>query len=307
MEKKNYREIDITGSYIPYEVEVVAGKDINIKNFRQPKLGNLYSIGATIKVKFKDRTATYQLKDQDLVHDFRLARLEYIVLGRTWSNGKHEYPNGRGQIHGYYKRFMDENFEDKKAAVAYLKSPEFKAMKAALPNTFDLLRDAMLEDLADTFNQWLQQAVLRTSLLKLPSIKTQMYKLGLKVDTDAPLRNEVTPVYTNVPYRFVRKSDDGLRVSVAKKEELIYSDLFEAHLVDAWLEQRPEFRVPTLDEQMQELLTLRDWFAEYKAAARANNMAWISQEDIIKFERLEELEFEVGPYVDALNPDWIAE
>src|SRR5690554_1538004 len=98
MEKKNYREIDITGSYIPYEVEVVAGKDIKLTNYRQPKLGNLYSIGATINVQYKDRTVAYSLKDQDLVHDFRLARLEYIVLGNTWANGKHEYPNGRGQI-----------------------------------------------------------------------------------------------------------------------------------------------------------------------------------------------------------------
>lgn len=304
----NYEDISFKMSQTPVECLVVAGKQVNASNFKQRKLANLYSVGAILHIQFhSETTKTYQLEDEDLVHKFRLCQAEYKLFGKTFKNGKREYPGmGKSDIQGYYKTFIKDVFGDRKNAVAFFKSPAYKAMLLTLPSEFDLL-DVMAQDFVESYNRWLSTAVLTTSMMAVPSVKTQMYKLKLDVDLERPLRNGVTPRAAMVPYKSTKTTSDRVYINNDTNYTLVYSDIYEAAVVDAWLDSQPEFRTPTLDEQLAELDSLREWFQEYKLHARRTRMAWIAPEDIEKFERLEDLEHTLAPFIDSLSPEWVTD
>jgi hypothetical protein len=277
---------------------VIVDKAFNLNNYKSDstkvmKIANVLSLGGTVTVQYRNGATNIRVNDSELIEHFMLEQAEYCI--------NHGY-----KMYGKLGRFMKSLFANRVEAAKFFKSTgwleEMEEYKFAKYNLVDLLLPVLMEAQED----YLLNRLNKESDKRVAQLRTEYYKLGInkKYFMGELPSCEVTTPTTAAPEVTQEFGEDGPYISYAGKDIITKADEVEAKLVQTWLFQNG-FSSPSLEEQMEELESLRDWFKELKAQAVPGFT--VQPEMVDKYVRLEELEAEVGFYLaPVLDPDWIA-
>lgn len=308
MNKKFIQELNWAATNEPkQEAAVLISKAYNLSNYRYGtiamKIANLLAVGGTIHVVNSKSITTITNDDENIIHHFMLEQAEYLLLGKDF-----EYPYGR-QVRGTYAKFLKEEFGDRTTAIDFFKSKawadEKEAFKYAKFNLLDLLLDPLME----AQEQYILKAFTIKEQKRMSVLRTEYYKAGIKRELflgDLPNQDVTTPIQP-APQIERKFTEEGPYVSFHGDYISTEADQTEAKIVNAWFYEHEEFRVLTLDEQLSELQDLREWFEKLKQVSRQVGVSGFTQDILDKFERLEQLEVEVGHYLEDVNPEWEGE
>lgn len=277
---------------------VVVDKAFNLNNYKADsakvmKIANVLSLGGTITVQYRNGATNIRVNNSELVEHFFLEQAEYNI--------------GKGyKMFGALGRFMKSMFQDRVEAAKFFKSPQWAKEKEEYKYAKYNLVDMLLPVLMEAQEDYLLNRLNKENDARLAQLRTEYYKLGINKKYfmgELPSCEVTTPTVT-APEVTQEFGEDGPYISYAGKDIITKADEVEAKLVQTWLFQNG-FSTPSLEEQMEELETLRTWFKELKAQATTGFT--VQPEMVDKYVRLEELEAEVGFYLaQVLDPDWVS-
>lgn len=277
---------------------VVVDKGFNLNNYKSDstkvmKTANVLALGGTITVQYRNGASNVKVNNKQLVEHFMLEQAEYLI-----SKGI--------KMYGDLGRFMKSMFLNRQEAAAFFKSPQWLEEKEEYKYAKYNLVDMLLPVLMEAQEDYLLDRLNKDTETRLAQLRTEYYKLNIdkKLFTGELPSCEVTVSTTPRPEVSQGWSEEGSYISYSGDSVTTKADEVEAKLVQTWLFQNG-FRTLSIEEQMEELETLRAWFAELKASATTGFT--VQPEMVDKFVRLEELEAEVGFYLaPVLDPDWVA-
>lgn len=288
---KNINELSWVESNQPTtKTKVIVGKDFNVYNYRvskySMKIANVLAVGGTVVLTDNKSTVTVRLEDEEQVLNYQLQQLEYLL-------------SRYNKITGYYAKLAWQQFSSRDEAIKYFQSEDWKSRKLFKLNALDVLLEALTGFEADrrqNIHSWAESK--RRARLWNEAAKMGIFKRDW--EQDLPNQDVTTPIQPGVEGQ-VRIGEFGPYPTFTGPYAPTPTDQLEAAIVNAWYYNQPEFRVPSLDEQIAELEELRAWFEQYKYHARRNNVRKPQARTIEKFERLEFLEIEVGTYLEELT------
>ena len=254
------------------------------------KMANILAVGGTIQMTDGKKNIECKLEDTELVEMFQLAQLEYLM-------SKYK------KVTGFYAKLAWEYFTNRLDAIRFFKSEDWKNTKATRLNKMFAL-DALLPALAE-FTQEKQIQIMsiqeqkRQALIWTQAAHRKVSIFKRDVDKDLPNQDVTTSIQPIIDVQ-VAYGESGPYLRKGKKYISTETDKIEAKVVNAWLYNQPEFRVQTLDEKLEELQELRTWFNDYSNMVRQGRQH-IDAESIAKYDRLEQLEFEVGLALDSVS------
>ena len=276
---------------------VVIDKAFNLNNYKSDstkvmKIANVLSMGGTVTVQYRNGASNVSVNNTETVEHFFLEQAEYNI--------------GKGyKMFGALGRYMKSMFTDREEATAFFKSPQWAKEKEEYKYAKYNLVDMLLPILMEAQEDYLLDRLNKDTETRLAQLRTEYYKLSIdkKLFTGELPNCDVTIPTTPRPEVTQGWSEEGSYISYSGDAITTKADEIEAKLVQTWLFQNG-FSTPSLEEQMEELETLRTWFKELKAQAVTGFTA--QPEMVDKYVRLEELEAEVGFYLaPVLDPDWV--
>lgn len=308
-----------------YGVEVVVriGQSFNIGNYlsdtgRAMKLANVLACDGTVTLSNGKSVVTVKSYDEDAKEHFQLEQACYLLMGRRLSIKGidiYEYPKGKATpIEGYFARVLKSNFKNRAEAVAYFNSPQW-AQEVKSHFKFNLL-DCLVDPLCQFQEEYLISN--RNSRIedaqKRALLRTEYYQLGLdnKLFKGELPNQEVTPL--ELPSIAVQRryiEGEAPYVSYTGDYKTTSNSELEAKIINQWFYEHEEFRVPSYDEQLQELYELELWFDIFKEMSKelkaiGLSTEWAGDEATAMFDRLEELRFILPPvaqYNELLGED----
>lgn len=267
--------------------------EFNLNNYKtHPKtmmLANVLAMGGVIKLAGE----FHYLDDWDLIEHYRLAQLEWAI-GQRYKNSNFT--------------LMDQEldtaalnwFNTLGEARKYFTTTEWETTREQHKWKANLL-DIMKPQLMEAQEKYLLEKQEQEDRKHRAVLINEMYEMGLKSEDykkDLP-NQEVTPLALpsiEVQERYME--GEAPYISYTGEDEVRYYNEVEAKLVNAWYYNNG-FRVPTLDDQIEELAKLREWFETYKYNIKRTGPTKPQAKTLEKFEQLEFLEIEVGPYTDG--------
>lgn len=270
---------------------VVVGNDFNIYNYKTSsisiKVANILSVGGTIILTNGKTSVTTKLEDEAAIHNYMLQQLEYLI---------EKY----NKVTGVYAQLAWETFASRQAAKEYFQSEAWKSSKLYKLNALDALLPALVDyedDRQLNILSWSEQKRLGT--LWNGAAKARVFRKDLEKDIP---NQEVTTAIQPAVGKELRIGEFGPYAANPRGYISTVTDEIEAKVVNKWYYDQPEFRVQTIDDKLQELTELRQWFQDIKDKVRKldRNKVKPTEETLAKYERLEQLEFEVGTTLDAV-------
>lgn len=234
-------------------------------------------------------------EDEEHVLHWQLEQLEYLVTKYAKINSQ------------FYKDLGNSIFRGINHARMFYQGTAWEAMKKAV-NRYTILDGAYKEAVAYFEEQrqvnllsWAEQQ--RLASLWTQAAKTRIFKQDIILDlpnqdVTAPITVVSDKAKINEYDKMLKRSSKTVYWKNKRKEITTYADYIEARIVNAWFYNQEEFRKPSQDELAKELEELREWFEQYKYHARRNKVAKPNQLTVLKYERLEQLEIEVGTYLN---------
>jgi len=252
------------------------------------KMANILAVGGTIQMTDGKKNIECKLEDTELVEMFQLAQLEYLMT---------KYK----KVTGFYAKLAWEYFANRLDAIKFFESEDWKNTKATKLNKMFAL-DALLPALAEFAQEKEIQIMSIQEQKRQAAIWTQAAKIGVfrkHILQDLPNQDVTTPLQPVVDVK-VEYGESGPYLGKGRGYFSTLADQIEAKVVNTWLYNHLEFRVQTLDEKLEELQELRTWFNDYSNMVRQGRQH-IDAESIAKYDRLEQLEFEVGLALDSVS------
>ena len=291
---KEYTELSWKETNDPETIaQVTVSKNFNLSNYKQAedimKLANLLAIGGTaVMLGIK-----HKLRNLELVNHYQLAQLEY-VLSKNYQ--VKQWLRKTARVNGF-KTFGD--------ARKYFSTSEWAAAKEENKWKVNVIDIALLPTLMDEREKYLVELDVKEQRRYLSMLWVDMLRVeGLKelvkredLLKDLPNQQVTAAIAPSIEVQ-QRIGEDGPYISYKGDYENRYAQEIEAKIVNAWFYNNEAFRVQSLDDLVDELETLREWFEQYKYNARRNGVTKPQAAIVEKFERLQFLEIEVGTYLE---------
>lgn len=297
-EYKLVRELHVGQTFKAYTAMVEYGKDVSYYNYKDMtnptvrKVQNILAAGGTIVlVDSLDEDEGYFIKLSDLsvVKGMALLQLEYML---------DRYNNLTDQ---YWLAIFDRLFKKNRIRAArYFASSHWDTWKKELTTTKFYVLDALAEPIIELEQDRSIQTMTLKEQKRMAALLTQAHQLGvweaLKEGKVYP-NQEVTAPESDLIDVQVRYGEYGPYISKGTETTQTKADTMEAYLVNAYYFENG-FRVESMDDKLEELAKLREWWTSYSTQARRTKVAKPQAKTIEKYERLEELEAEVGAILD---------
>lgn len=282
---KSINEVTWAESNQPTVAEIKTGKDFNLRNYKSSeytmKVANILAAEGTIVIDKEE----YKLNDPSVTEHFKLEQLEYLITKYN-------------KVTGEPARTAREYFNNRDEAKAFFNSPAWKAEKA---KHFKLnVLEVLVPTLMVQQEEFLQVQAYREDKAKQQRLNVEMIRARVQredVLKDLPNQGVSIAIQPAIEGK-VKIGEWGPYVTFTGNYESTPAQILEAKIVNAWLYNQEEFRVPSREEQATELEELREWFEQYKYNARRNGITKPNAKTVEKFERLEQLEIEVGTYLN---------
>lgn len=269
-------------------VEIKVGKEFNIYNYTTSdytmKAANILTAGGTIVI----NNIPHKVTDQDVIEHFQLQQLDFLI---------HKYNKVTGDGAILARKF----FTSRPEAKAFFASPSWAQQKA---RHFKL---NALEVLVPTLMAIQEQVLLEQAFKESKRTETrlniEMIRAGVKredLTKDLPNQGVTTAIAPAIEAQ-QKLGETGPYVTFTGNYTSTTMQVIESRIVNTWLYNQPEFRVPSKEDQANELEQLREWFQDLKEVARTFGEAAFRAEvaeHVTKYERLETLEIEVGTYLN---------
>lgn len=264
------------------------GKDYNLYNYKDckgnnnMKVANVLGAGGTVILEGVE----YRLEDEDMVRHYQLEQLQYAL-------------NTYKKLTGEAARLAKVHFKDRDDARRILKSQEYLQNKELYKWKTNVL-DILEPQLAQAQEKLLLAQELKEAGERRLRLYQEMLQAGVRTeDFKKEIPNQDTTIAFSPSIEVQHKVGEfGPYTTFTGRDRSTHLDEVEAKIVNTWYYNREEFRVPTLEDQLEELAELREWFQTYKDNARRQGLSKPQQATIDKFERLEHLEIEVSDYLD---------
>ena len=284
--------------------------DFNVRNYaddsNKPKvriITNLIAVGGTVKLAQGNSVVTIRLNDKESIDHYRVEQMAYCFMGKyDYDTETYEYPEGKPMKtfkyffeDNMYYALLKEKFKSTKKAVTFFNSAAWKAEVKSYGYKSNL-KDLLVNALCVFQEEYLINDKRRTHAINIKHANLKQAKSKLGIDShllNGEIPNqEVTPFQTP-SIHVQRKFQPGIAPYVSTAGDYIVEGNaeYEAKLVNAWFYQHEEFRVPSYDEQLQELEELEEWLAVVKTLARRTGQRVFNDGVLLKFDRLEELRF----------------
>lgn len=186
----------------------------------------------------------------------------------------------------------------------YLKSENYRINQERYKPS-RLLADAIEPILAEERGDFFRKNQSKEELYTVPQLREQLKLLEITTKEFMTAPAQVTPRFSPliIPERIFREGQAPSWVFDSTKTASSHTQEIEARIVNAWYAKQndPAFHIPTMDEQERELQDLREWFQTLRLQQWARPTK-LTEEDVAKYVRLQELEDKVGYY---LNPEWV--
>ena len=271
---------------------IKTGRDFNIYNYKSSpytmKLANNLAAGGEVILD----GVTHRLEDEDTIEHFQLEQLEYLTT-------KYNRITGDGA------RLARKFFNNRNEADAFFKSPSWAQAKA---RHFKL---NVLEVLVPTLMTAQEQVLLEQAYKDYKKYESRLNVIGLRdlkirredILKDLPNQGVTTAIAPTLEAQ-QKIGEAGPYVTFNGDYSSSQLAVLESRMVNAWLYNQEEFRVPSKEEQATELEELREWFQELKEVLRRFSEEQVREffaKDpavVTKYERLETLEIAVGTYLE---------
>lgn len=289
--------------------KVVYGKDFSYYNYKDrtdnvvgetiTKMIDLLSVGGTIYlVENPEDEEGYEIHRKDnrpLCIQYQMIQLDYLT-------GKF-----KARIDNpYYKQLLTMKFPARSErqsianASSYFRTDDWLREKEQLQITKANVLDMLIEPIIELAQPRALQVMTLQEQKRIANLKTEANRLNVLSDMSEGKvypNQEVTQALSEEIDFSVGYGEFGPYISKGTNKRHTTADTMEAYIVNAWLYNNG-FRVETLDDQLEELDKLRQWFECYKRNAKRVAPTNIQAKTVEKFERLEWLEVEVGHILD---------
>lgn len=300
---------------------VTVGKAFNIDNYKYNQtvamlIANLLAVGSSVRLVQGKSIVTIKCHDEVLIDHYRLEQVGYMLMGQ-YDYDKREYKNANGPTSmatfkkhnegSFYYQLLKTQFNSLQPALEFFNSAAWKdemetyrwkynLLELLVPALCDFQEEYLLTSKALQYNVAKEKALLRN----------EYYQLGIDSKLfNGEIPNQDVQALQMPGIKVQQKFIEGQApyISTTGDYEVTPNSEIEAKLVNAWYYSHDEFRLPSHDEQLQELAELEEWFAVVKHVARLTNQRTFDEETLAKFDRLEELQFKYGYDLVQYNPE----
>lgn len=257
------------------EAKVVYGKDFNYFNYKAKqdeevgetvsKMSDLLAVGGTIYLLKNEADETgYELHNKQN----RKQCIQYQMIQLDYLTNKFK----RYIDNAYYKQLLAIKFpaaterQSIANASSYFKTSDWLKEKEHLQTVKSNVLDLLVEPILELAQDYSLRVTALSEQKRISRLKTEAAKLGVLKDlVDGkvyPNQSVTQPLSEEIDFN-LSIGEFGPYISKGTNSRHTTADTMEAYLVNAWFFNNG-FRVPTLDDQLEELETLRKWFETYK-------------------------------------------
>lgn len=287
--------------------KVVYGRDISYYNYRDlanpvvQKVMNLLAVGGTVYlVAYETAKTGYEitLKHEDRARciQYQMIQLDYLV--NKYNRVKNEY----------YQKLLDIKFPSINHARMYFHTGSWEAEKRELLKTKLSSLDALEEPIIELAQSQAVNIMSVQEQKRIANLYAAAKELGVLEDLKAkkvyPNQSVTAPLSPEIDFQ-VGYGEDGPYISSGDNLRNTRGDIMEAYLVNAWLFKNG-FREESLDDQLEELVKLREWWVTYSSQARRTGVANPQARTVEKYERMVQLEGEIGHILDQVPTHLLA-